>query len=128
MKPQVWTRSHESRRSFIGGLGSDEAALVRLCREKRGEADPERLSRKLIAHLLGAATDELPHGRCERKTGRHVRDVQRRVKHSTISWKAPTLDRHWGWHRGRVRGQFPWIQDGTALAAACHQLQAAGTS
>jgi predicted phage-related endonuclease len=38
-----------TRRSFIGGsdariiMGSDEAALVRLWREKRGEAEPEDL-------------------------------------------------------------------------------------
>ena len=39
-----------NRRSFIGGsdariiMGSDEAALLRLWREKRGEAEPEDLS------------------------------------------------------------------------------------
>jgi predicted phage-related endonuclease len=38
-----------ARRSFIGGsdariiMGSDEAALIRLWREKRGEAEPEDL-------------------------------------------------------------------------------------
>ena len=38
------------RRSFIGGsdariiMGNDEAALLRLWREKRGEAEPEDLS------------------------------------------------------------------------------------
>ncbi len=43
-----------SRRSFIGGsdariiMGSDEAALIRLWREKRGEAEPEDLSGNLI--------------------------------------------------------------------------------
>jgi len=37
------------RRAFIGGsdariiMGSDEAALIRLWREKRGEAEPEDL-------------------------------------------------------------------------------------
>jgi hypothetical protein len=41
-----------NRRCFIGGsdariiMGSDEAALIRLWREKRGEAEPEDLSGK----------------------------------------------------------------------------------
>jgi len=40
------------RRSFIGGsdariiMGADEAALIRLWREKRGEADPLRQSHR----------------------------------------------------------------------------------
>jgi predicted phage-related endonuclease len=52
------------RRSFIGGsdariiMGNDEAALIRLWREKRGEADPEDLSGNLIVQL-GTATEEL---------------------------------------------------------------------
>ena len=43
-----------NRRSFIGGsdariiMGDDEAALLRLWREKRGEAEPEDLSANLI--------------------------------------------------------------------------------
>jgi predicted phage-related endonuclease len=47
MKPQVWTTSHENRRSFIGGsdalviMGRNEAALIQLWREKRGEAEAE---------------------------------------------------------------------------------------
>ncbi len=42
MKSQVWTKSHESRRSFVGGsdtriiMGSDEAALT-VCGERSGE-------------------------------------------------------------------------------------------
>jgi predicted phage-related endonuclease len=86
-----------SRRSFIGGsdariiMGSDEAALVRLWREKRGEAEPEDLSDNLIVQL-GAATEELNRSWYERNTGRRVTDVQRRVKHSAISWMAATLD------------------------------------
>ena len=53
-----------SRRSFIGGsdarviMGDDEAALLRLWREKRGEVEPEDLSDNLIVQL-GAATEEL---------------------------------------------------------------------
>ena len=39
-------------------MGNDEAALVRLWREKRGEADPLDLSSNLIVQL-GTATEEL---------------------------------------------------------------------
>jgi predicted phage-related endonuclease len=52
------------RRSFIGGsdariiMGTDEPALVRLWREKRGETEPEDLSGNLIVQL-GTATEEL---------------------------------------------------------------------
>src|SRR5262245_1218783 len=90
-------KPYESRRSFIGGsdariiMGSDEVALVRLWREKRGEADPEDLSGNLIVQL-GAATEELNRSWYERNTGRRVRDVQRRVRHSAIPWMAATLD------------------------------------
>jgi hypothetical protein len=39
-------------------MGSDEAALLRLWREKRGEAESEDLSGNLIVQL-GTATEEL---------------------------------------------------------------------
>ena len=79
------------RRSFIGGsdariiMGSDEAALVQLWREKRGEAEPVDLSGNLIVQL-GAATEDLNRYWYERNSGRRVRDVQRRVAHSAIPW------------------------------------------
>ena len=50
MKSDWGTKPYESHRYFIGGsdarviMGSDEAALVRLWQEKRGEAEPEDLS------------------------------------------------------------------------------------
>jgi predicted phage-related endonuclease len=72
-------------------MGNDEAGLIRLWREKRGEADPEDLSGNLIVQL-GAATEELNRAWYERNTGRSVRDVQRLVKHSAIPWMAATLD------------------------------------
>ena len=72
-------------------MGTDEAALVRLWREKRGEAEPADLSGNLIVQL-GRATEELNRSWYERNTGRRVRDVQRWVKHSAISWMAATLD------------------------------------
>src|ERR1700726_4202069 len=97
MKIPPCTKPYESRRSFIGGsdariiMGRDESALVRLWREKRGEAEPEGLSGNLIVQL-GSATEELNRSWYERNTGRQVRDVQRRVRHSAISWMVATLD------------------------------------
>src|SRR5215510_16051620 len=72
-------------------LGADEAALIRLWREKRGEAEPEDLSGNLVVQL-GRATEQLNRSGYERNTGRPVRDVQRRVRHSAIPWMAATLD------------------------------------
>src|SRR6058998_1347007 len=97
MRSDVWTKRHESRRSFVGGsdariiMGSDEAALVRLWREKRGEAEPEDLSGNLVVQL-GTATEELNRIWYERNTGRRVTAVQRRVKHSAFPWMVATLD------------------------------------
>ena len=72
-------------------MGNDEAALVRLWGEKRGEAEPEDLSGNLIVQL-GTATEELNRTWYERNTGRRVTDIQRRVRHSAIPWMAATLD------------------------------------
>jgi len=97
MRSDVCTKPHENRRFFIGGsdariiMGSDEAALNRLWREKRGEAEPEDLSGNLIVQL-GAATEELNRFWYERNTGQRVSNVQHQVKHSTIPWMAATLD------------------------------------
>jgi predicted phage-related endonuclease len=97
MKSPVLTKSYGDRRSFIGGsdariiMGSDETALIRLWREKRGEAEPEDLSGNLIVQL-GAATEALNRTWYERNAGRHVTDVQRRVRHSAIPWMVATLD------------------------------------
>jgi YqaJ-like viral recombinase domain len=85
------------RREFIGGsdariiTGSDEAALVRLWLEKRGEIEPTDLSGNLVVQL-GTATEQLNRSWYERNTARSVRDVQRLVKHSAIPWMAATLD------------------------------------
>jgi len=97
MRSHVSTKSYESRRAFIGGsdariiMGNDQAALVRLWREKRGEAEPEDFAGNLIVQL-GRATEELNRTWYERNTSRQVRDVQRHVRHSAISWMAATLD------------------------------------
>jgi hypothetical protein len=94
---EIEFRRPVDRRSFIGGsdariiMGADQAALVRLWREKRGEAEPEDLSGNLVVQL-GAATEELNRSWYERNSGRRVSDVQRQVKHSAIPWMAATLD------------------------------------
>jgi predicted phage-related endonuclease len=86
-----------NRRSFIGGsdarivMGDDEAALLRLWREKRGEAEPDDLSDNLIVQL-GLATEPLNRHWFERNTGHVIAQVQRRVQHPVIRWMAATLD------------------------------------
>jgi predicted phage-related endonuclease len=85
------------RRSFIGGsdariiMGDDEAALVRLWREKRGEVEPEDLSDNLIVQL-GTVTEDLNRRWYERNTGYAIKDLQRRVQHPVHQWMAATLD------------------------------------
>ena len=64
MKADTDRKNLLSRRHFIGGsdarviMGSDEAALIRLWKEKRGEVEPEDLSDNLIVQL-GVATEAL---------------------------------------------------------------------
>jgi hypothetical protein len=85
------------RRSFIGGsdariiMGTDEAALFRLWREKRGEIEPEDLSGNLVVQL-GVVTEDLNRLWFERNTGQVVTAVQRRVEHPVIRFLAATLD------------------------------------
>src|SRR3954470_8516301 len=85
------------RRGFLGGsdaraiMGSDEAALVRLWREKRGEVGPEDLSDNLIVQL-GTVTEDLNRRWYERNSGRTVREVQRHIRHPVIGWLGATLD------------------------------------
>ena len=64
MKLNVWTKSHDDRRFFIGGsdariiMGNDESTLIRLWRENRGEFEAENLSDNLIVQL-GTVTEAL---------------------------------------------------------------------
>src|SRR6516164_7314486 len=101
------SRSHSSfltpdRRSFIGGsdarviMGDDEAVLLRLWREKRGEVEPEDLSSNLIVQL-GLATEDLNRRWYEANTGRVITDIQKQVRHPALRWMAATLD-------GRIQG------------------------
>jgi predicted phage-related endonuclease len=86
-----------SRRSFIGGsdariiMGNDEAALIRLWKEKRGEIGPEDLTGDLLVRL-GTVTEDLNRQWYEKNTGRMVADVQRQVFHAVHRWMAATLD------------------------------------
>jgi predicted phage-related endonuclease len=86
-----------NRRLFIGGsdariiMGSDEGALLRLWREKRGELEPLDLSGNLIVQL-GVVTEPLNRHWFERNTGQTLRDIQRRIRHPVIRWMGSTLD------------------------------------
>ena len=97
MQSETCKRGQEDRRSFIGGsdariiMGADEAALLRLWREKRGEVEPEDLSRNLIVQL-GLATEDLNRHWYEANTGQVIADVQRQVRHPALRWMAATLD------------------------------------
>ncbi len=85
------------RRFFIGGsdarivMGDDEAALLRLWREKRGEVEPEDLSSNLVVQL-GVATEELNRRWYQANSGQALTDVQRRVRHPVLRWMVATLD------------------------------------
>src|SRR3989440_8573372 len=95
----VWTadQGQSNRRLFIGGsdarpiMGNDEAALVRLWREKRGEIEPEDLSSNLIVQL-GVVTESLNRQWFERNTQQTLRDIQRRIRHPVLRWMGATLD------------------------------------
>jgi predicted phage-related endonuclease len=72
-------------------MGDDQAALLRLWQEKRGEVEPEDLSSNLIVQL-GLATEELNRRWYELNTGQVITDVQRKVRHPALRWMAATLD------------------------------------
>jgi predicted phage-related endonuclease len=72
-------------------MGYDEAALMRLWREKRGEVEPEDLSGNLIVQL-GLATEELNRHWYQANTGQLVTDIQKRIRHPVLRWMAATLD------------------------------------
>jgi predicted phage-related endonuclease len=102
LEANMCTKSARNRRRFIGGsdariiVGDDEEALVRLWREKRGEAEPEDLSGNLLVQL-GVVTEDLNRRWYEAKTGQVLTDVQQHIRHPVLRWMAATLD-------GRVQG------------------------
>ncbi len=121
----------ERRRDFIGGsdariiMGNDEAALICLWREKRGEIEPEDLSGNLVVQL-GLATEDLNRRWYEANTGQVITDVQRKIRHPVLRWMGATLD-------GRVQGSdavfeakfmLPWsFSEAAAAAKYMPQLQ-----
>src|SRR6516162_9993707 len=86
-----------NRRSIIGGsdarviMGNDEAALLRLWREKRGEVEREDLSGNLIVQL-GLVTEDLNRRWYQANSGQVLTDVQRQIRHPVLRWMAATLD------------------------------------
>lgn len=97
-EPRHFTQFNPAdRRHFIGGsdariiMGDDEANLVRLWREKRGESEPEDLSGNLIVQL-GVVTEELNLAWYQRNSGQTVKDAQKRVRHPVHRWMGATLD------------------------------------
>jgi predicted phage-related endonuclease len=98
MKPNLLKRAASAnRRYFVGGsdarivMGDNEAALLRLWQEKRGEAEPEDLSRNLAVQL-GLVTEDLNRRWYEANTGEVVTDTQKQVRHPTVRWLAATPD------------------------------------
>ena len=127
----VKTSHRADRRYFIGGsdariiMGNDEAALLRLWREKRGEVEPEDLSGNLIVQL-GVVTEDLNRRWYEANTGQVITDIQKHVRHPTVRWLAATPD-------GRVQSSgavfeskfmLPWyFSEEAATAKYMPQLQ-----
>jgi predicted phage-related endonuclease len=87
----------EDRSYFIGGsdariiMGGDQAALLRLWQEKRGDIQPRDLSGELIVQL-GHVTEDLNRAWYERNSGYRVGQRQCRKFHPSIVWMAATLD------------------------------------
>jgi predicted phage-related endonuclease len=132
MSEGIWnSRPKSERRHFIGGsdartiMGKDEAALLRLWREKRGEVAPEDLSTNLIVQL-GNVTEDLNRRWFEANSGQDVVDVQKHVRHPVLRWMGATLD-------GRVEAtaavfeakfMLPWsFSEEAALEKYAPQLQ-----
>jgi predicted phage-related endonuclease len=96
-KPRQVTIKPADRRYFVGGsdariiMGDDEAALLRLWAEKRGELEPEDLSGNLVVQL-GVATEGLNRRWYEVNSGQVLSDVQRHIRHPALRWMAATLD------------------------------------
>jgi predicted phage-related endonuclease len=94
---KIFRFNPNDRRHFIGGsdarviMGDDEADLLRLWREKRGEAEPPDFSRNLIVQL-GRATEDLNLQWYQLCTGHTIKDVQKRLRHPINKWMAATLD------------------------------------
>jgi predicted phage-related endonuclease len=88
---------HVNRRMFVGGsdariiMGQDEAMLVRLWREKRGEAESPDYTDNLLVQL-GLITEPLNRRWFEKTTGHAIKEVQSWIRHPVLRWMAATLD------------------------------------
>jgi predicted phage-related endonuclease len=97
MGSEMAAKNAVNRRLFIGGsdariiMNPDEAALIRLWKEKRAEVEPMNLSDNLVVQL-GVVTEALNRSWYERNTGHSVTDGQRWVQHPVKRWMAATLD------------------------------------
>ncbi|MFK4505595.1 YqaJ viral recombinase family protein [Bradyrhizobium daqingense] len=93
----MFAKTDPDRRTFLGGsdariiMGNDDLALLRLWKEKRGEVEPDDLSKNLLVQL-GTATEQLNLYWYEINTGQGVIDLQRRIFHPVHRWMAATLD------------------------------------
>ena len=89
--------ANPDRRAFIGGsdartiMGTDEAALLRLWREKRGDAEPPDYSDNLLVQL-GVATESFNRRWFEKTTGQAITEIQSWIRHPVLRWMAATLD------------------------------------
>jgi predicted phage-related endonuclease len=87
----------DERRRFVGGsdanviLSGDPGKIIRLWREKRGEAEPEDLSGAL-AVMLGQWTEAFNRQWFERLSGERVGSVGQMVRCSKCDWRRCTLD------------------------------------
>jgi hypothetical protein len=72
-------------------MGSDEAALLHLWRQKRGQADPACLSDNLIAQL-SMATAELNRRYYRFNTGKHVNVVGENKQHRSFHWMCAMVE------------------------------------
>lgn len=85
------------RRQFIGAsdaniiMSGDQARIERLAAEKRGEAEPEDLSR-VLAVVLGSFTEELNRYWFEMMTGFEVASEGCEVTHGEYPFLRATLD------------------------------------
>jgi predicted phage-related endonuclease len=72
-------------------LSGDDERVLRLWREKRGEAEPEDLSGKL-AVMLGSWTEDFNRQWYEKLSGNRIVDAGRALTCATYRWRKCTLD------------------------------------
>jgi hypothetical protein len=85
----------QDRRGFVGGsdartiMGPDDAALLRLWREKRGEIEPRDLSDVLIVQL-GLVTEDLNREWFQRNSDeRSIQSSTGPITGSSVGWQPP---------------------------------------